>query len=54
MNKCDEAAPTRGAGTVAAEGGVVGERAEKGVGGEFGFLDACNQDRLGVEEGGNF
>ena len=38
VDKCDEAAPTRGAGAVAADGGVVGEGAEMGVGGELGFL----------------
>ena len=50
MNEDDEAAPASGARAVAADGGVVGEAVEVGGGFEFCFLDACDEDGVGVEE----
>ena len=50
MDEDDEAAPASGARAVTANGGVVIEVIEFGGGLEFGFLKACDENRVGVEE----
>ena len=51
MDEDDEATPASGARAVTANGGVVIEVIEFGGGLEFGFLKACDENRVGVEEG---
>ena len=50
MDEDDEAAPASWAGAVTPDGGVVGEAIVVGGGFQFGFLEACNEDGVGVEE----
>ena len=54
MDEDDETAPASGARAVTADGGEVIEVFEVGGGFEFGFLKACDEDGVGVEEAVNF
>ena len=54
VDKDDETATAGGARAVTSDGGVVCEGEEFGARGQPGFLEAGDQDRLGMEEGGEF
>ena len=51
VNECEKAAAARGTWTVLTDTGVVRERREIGVLGQFSLLQASDQNGLGVEEG---